>query len=202
MKRIILYSLFFLFLSPVVFAQNHSSRINPEVQLQDNGWIKILGHSVEEYFPDFQGGEAPLDIDGNKLKFYHLKVHIQFLKYCQSSKEESDLTEQGLSQEEFLRRLKKEMKNLGKIKGPEFKCNYRNKIFVSYFDKNGHEVFTTGKYPEAPSEGFEKVQKERFGKMVGSLETIYKSEIFPGEKIDVTFPLHTNYSSWHVWVPK
>ena len=60
--------------------KEYLSKINPEVQLQDNGWIKIVDQYVEE--TTLKDMDLPEEIRNKKFKKLHVK--IQFLKPCKA----------------------------------------------------------------------------------------------------------------------
>jgi hypothetical protein len=192
--------------------KKYLSKINPEVQLQDNGWIKIVNQFVGE--------------SSNKtlrpLGFKELTVKIQFLKPCKATRLKFDISEKfmdkrPLSPEEqafFLLKLgvvtskndeerikfykiyEKYCKQNGidafefylDVAVPKFRCDYRIKVFVTFFAKDGCEIETDSAIP--------------FAMLIDSSSNKRKTEMLPGEKTYVTFIVPGNAVSWYIWVPK
>ncbi len=71
---------------------------------------------------------------------------------------------------------------------PEYECDYRNKLFVTFFfDKESKiEMETKGQYPIA---GVPEGERRKF-------------EILPGETLNISFVVPESAKSWKVWVPK
>jgi hypothetical protein len=67
---------------------------------------------------------------------------------------------------------------------PKFRCDYRIKVFPTFYSSIGYEIETQG---EIPSAGFKESQK---------------IEMLPGENTFVTFIIPDEADSWHVWVPR
>lgn len=70
---------------------------------------------------------------------------------------------------------------------PEYACDYRNNIFVSYYNSLGIEIKTEKRLPIAREWGYEKMRK---------------LEMLPGEETFVAFAVPDDAASWKVWVPK
>lgn len=161
----------------------YMSKINTDVQLKDNGWVKILKESVEEVDHNLDSGNAKVRLPIVRL----LKVQIQFLKHCRASKKELNLNEPGLSVEEFTKRAAQAMNMYNLFENlPKFNCDYRTKVFVTFFTKQGEEISTKGHYPQAPAKDLHN----------------WETEIFPGEKLTTVFAIPTGCTSWCVWVSK
>ena len=78
----------------------------------------------------------------------------------------------------------------------KFKCDYRNKVFVTFFTKEGVGIETRGEYPVAkliaPSNEWYKLNPQT-----------YQTNMFPGEKTSITFfPIPENAANWYVWLSK
>jgi len=213
MKEVHLISLFIiLFLPYPTLAQD---AINPDVQLQENGWLKIVDKYVQELRPEeyYKENYKP---DLHKKNIRRLIVKLQFLQPCAATtKKQFDFSkefdEPPLSPEAqayFLlllsgkakkdspsesERLYEEYKTYcGKI-GVDpieflmdvsilrFKCDYRTKVFVTFFSKNGQEIETEGMHPIANFE---------------------KTEMVPGEMLLLPFLIPEEAVSWYPWVPK
>ena len=71
---------------------------------------------------------------------------------------------------------------------PRYRCDYRNKVFASFYSATGSEIETQGVYPLA------------YG--IDSNPLKRKIELLPGETIYVTMYLPDKAKSWKVWVPK
>jgi hypothetical protein len=71
---------------------------------------------------------------------------------------------------------------------PVFRCNYRDKVFVSFYSAKGDEIETVGDYPIAY--------------WIDSNRTKRKTEMLPGETTYVTFLIPDSAKSWKIWVPK
>ncbi len=171
---------------------NYLDKINTDVQVQDNGWIKIVRHFVEsqtmgELYRDIGAGDLlKTEKDKNKI-VRHLYVYIQFLKYCKATIKQAEFKE-----DMSVDNLAKEFDNLlfdEDYEFHKFKCNYRNKVFVTFFTKEGYEIETKGNYPIA--------------KKIDSSSDKRKTEMFPGEKTTVSFILIPDKAtSWYPWVSK
>lgn len=176
--------------------KNYSSDSSSDVQLQDNGYFRIIGEpfysracfhgpSIEniefisesdyENLDEFKKGERGASKADCFLR--SLLVHLQFLKPCIANTIPSD--EPGgiivdMAKENYESFL------------PRFRCNYRFKVFVTFFSEDGKEIETIGEYPRAW--------------LVGENHPI--TERSPGEKISHSFSLPENAKSWKVWLPK
>jgi hypothetical protein len=69
---------------------------------------------------------------------------------------------------------------------PKFRCDYRVKVFATFFYADGHEIETDGDIPIA----------------LRIRENQRKEEMLPGETTYVTFLIPDKAVSWEVWVPK
>lgn len=116
-------------------------------------------------------------------------MKLIFLKYCRASVKKGDFEiflSKERTNEEVAQRFKKEIDAvlLGKYL-PVFDCDYRNKVFVTFYSQNDVELKTIGRFPLAPL-----------------IENEYKREILPGETIWTQFVIPENATSWKIWVPK
>ena len=71
---------------------------------------------------------------------------------------------------------------------PQFRCDYRTKIFATFFSNRGVEIATESTIPWAL--------------LLDSSSDRRKTEMVPGETSFVTFSIPDNASNWHIWVPK
>lgn len=71
---------------------------------------------------------------------------------------------------------------------PRFRCDYRLKVFVTFFTKDGNEIETEGVIPYALK--------------INSYSSKRKTEMLPGEIIQVFFSIPEGAKFWYVWVPK
>ncbi len=170
---------------------NYLDKINPDVQVQDNGWLKIFDEfkeikTPEEYWrdktiSDETHRESLIKSESARVVIHRtLNVKIQFLKPCIATK------------------LKKsdpfQIFDIGSpdwidIFVPKFRCDYRFKVFVTFFSSDGIESETKSTYPLAL--------------WTDSLLNKRKTEMFPGEKKWVSFyPIPSNATSWYVWLSK
>lgn len=218
-----------------LFLENkpYLSRINPEVQVQDNGWLKIDKYFVEELTAEEFYKEHMLESDkGKTIKKLHVK--IQFLKPCQATtlfeemKAEYDRDwEQSLklkrplsdkSQALFMLFLTNYAMTDGKtpkeksdqmikeyyafcrkvgidgfqlymdISVTRYRCDYKIKVFTTFFAKEGYEIRTEGDIPLA--------QK------IDSYSENRKTVMLPGETLWLSFIIPDDAVYWYVWVPK
>ena len=92
--------------------------------------------------------------------------------------------------EEFRVKVLESMPDLDKIMEeyyffPKFKCDYRTKVFVTFYNSLGVEVKTAEQVPIAYWKDEER-----------------KIEILPGETTYVTFIIPDGATSWDIWLPK
>jgi len=159
-----------------------------DVQLQDNGYIRIIGQPTpmrlcssrdpkggvkSQQLPEYDNEELNASLrvkygwKKEECDIRQLQVDLQFLRHCIatiSTEKRDDLFGWGSM---FQR----------------FSCDYRFKVFATLYSSEGHELETTGQYPIA-------------GILPG------KIEVFPGEQKSVTFTISNDAKSWKVWVPK
>lgn len=173
-------------------------KINPEVQLKDNGWLKIVDEFLvektpEEFYdeiysgsPEYRNSETTkkvIELDNKIGKTYkRIYVQIQFLKPCKATQlmlmvdkpESTDELSGTFVDTDYLM--------------PKFRCDYRVKVFVTFFSKDGNEIKTNGSRPPAL--------------LINSFSKNRKTEMLPGEKTYDTFILPDEAAYWYVWVPK
>jgi len=99
-----------------------NKEINPKVQLQDNGWLKIVDQYIEEFTPEeyYKGNEQMIKMYKDQVKqglerekIRMLNVKIQFLKPCIATTK---------ADEYFKQYSDDEMINIMSLKGEEGKC--------------------------------------------------------------------------------
>jgi hypothetical protein len=71
---------------------------------------------------------------------------------------------------------------------PKFRCDYRIKVFATFFSSKGYEMETVGEIP--------------YALLTDSFSQARKTEMLPGENSFVTFVIPESAASWKVWVPK
>ena len=71
---------------------------------------------------------------------------------------------------------------------PRYRCDYRNKVFASFYSAAGHEIETRGQFPIAY--------------WIDSNRTKRKIEMLPGETTFVSLYITDETKTWKVWVPK
>jgi hypothetical protein len=168
-----------------------------DVRVQDNGWLRIidvvlLKQTPEEYY------EGALD----RAIRYNNKESIETLKKTiKSETERGEIYRSVGVKIEFLKPCTATFKlKDDDISAPNelpvvfprlaFRCNYRLKIFITYYSNNGVELGETFTIPFAPFA--EDLWKEE-----------RKKEMIPGERIWVDFPLFNDAAAyWKVWLPK
>lgn len=167
-------------------SKEYLSKINPKVQLKENSWLKIVNEFVIEESPEQYYSKI---YDDDKLRkdsikrasskiFKTLYVDIQFLKPCNATKLKGShpLSIFDITSPEWI-----------DIVISKFRCDYRLKVFVTFFSSEGNEIKTGGIYPIAL--------------WTDSLHIKRKTEMLPGEKIQVSFLIPEEVKYWHVWVP-
>jgi hypothetical protein len=166
-----------------------------DVQLQDNGYIRIIGQptpvrlchrrssgskdykepkQLHEYDDEERNASLRREYGWKKEEcdIRQLTVDLQFLKPCVATLS-SDIRDDFFGWGSVIYR---------------FSCDYKFKVFVTLYSSEGHEFETTGEYPEAYS--------------IYVRQTERKTEMLPGEKTSVTFTITDYVKSWKVWVPK
>jgi hypothetical protein len=176
--------------------------INPKVQLQENEWVKVVDSFSYELTPEEFFGKSSDDSIvrmekdyrrkwGESANFRIIGVDIQFLKPCRASREGPGAAEEQAEQrflyketimEQLSERVGVSMEQPAELR---FRCDYRTKTFVTFYDKHGREIKTDGEMPKALND---------------SGPT--KMEMFPGEKTYVSFIVPEKAAYWYVWVPK
>lgn len=186
---------FFVVLFIFASAITSMAQINPQVQLKQNDWVKIVDvrrikQSAEEFYRATGGGDIPKYMKGKIVEY--IEVKIQFLKHCMASKKESPESRSCADDRNTLEDIEKcfEWMDKSGLPGrpeaidyayPHYRCDYRAKVFVTYFDSSRDEILTKGEF------------------VVGC----ERCEIYPGEYATVSiFNIPENTSSWYVWVPK
>lgn len=186
-----------------------------DVRVQDNEWLRIMDYFVEEkrmgeLDKDFEKIPELRDVITRKLY-----VKILFLKQCKakllsdkmkeaSSRAEMDkyigigiyitgyaLLKTEKEREEYRAKALELSPDLDKIIEeyylfPKFKCDYRIKVFATFYNSKGTEVKTDEQIPIA----YWKDDRER------------KIEMLPGETTYVTFIIPDGATSWDIWLPK
>lgn len=179
--------------------QKITDQINTEMQVQDNGWMKILDHFVES--KPYEGWNHELDLgypfEKKKNKSVrHLHVTIQFLKPCIATRKQSAFEqEEGTSFDEKSEEFREETQ-YNDYMFYKFRCDYKNKVFVTFFTKEGVGIETRGEYPDA--------------KLIASDSewykldpTMYQTQIFAGDQTSIIFfQIPDNAAHWHVWLAK
>jgi hypothetical protein len=166
-KRVILFSviisslILFSYGFPAYAVDVHkiTDQMNTQIQVQDNGWIKILNHYVEsetyeewyrkseiyeEWYREMDLGD-PLEKEKDKI-IRHLYVFVQFLKPCIATKKQSAFEQkEDMSFDEIYEEFREETQ-YDDYMFYKFKCDYRNKVFVTFFTKEGVGIETRGEY--------------------------------------------------------
>jgi hypothetical protein len=204
-KRIILFSaiisslILFYYGFPAYAVDVHkiTDQINTQIQVQDNGWIKILNHYVEsetyeEWYREMGFGN-PLEKDNDKV-IRQLYVFVQFLKPCIATKNQSAFEEKEDMYFDEISAEFREETQYDDYMFYKFKCDYRNKVFVTFFTKEGVGIETRGEYPVAkliaPGNEWYKLNPQT-----------YQTNMFPGEKTSITFfQIPENAAHWYVWL--
>ena len=164
--------------------------INLDVQVQENGWLKIVNSFVTVQTPDEFWHNSAVKDESQKEKFIKhdndngriyrkVFVNLQFLKPCKAS-----VLRFGVDDPEIEDPTADEMYG-GLLDTnftmPKYRCNYRVKVFITLFDRDGNEIKVIALRPPARSR---------------------KAEIIPGEKTQVHYIIPDQASSWYVWLPK
>lgn len=163
-----------------------ANKINQNVQLKENEWIKIVKDLYyEETMGEFNK-KYGLKMEGpiNNEIIRSVIVLVQFLKPCKATSKNDDLRNKysDKTMPDY------ELGSMFSIENmtPRYKCDYRTKIFVTFYDKSGVELDTTGSQPTAP---FDKDDKRKY-------------EILPGEKIFDIFSVPSGAAYYYSWVSK
>jgi hypothetical protein len=167
--------------SVMPIGNKYMNKINTEVQVQSNSWLKIIDYYIEtetraEFYERVNMDVELTEYDKKEILRW-LNVNIQFLKPCQATIKKAATIEEAL----------KEIMNT-EYQVPMFRCDYRTKVFITYFNKKGHEIKTEGNFPVAL----------RLNSFSDKRQTI----MVPGEKTHVTFRVPNDATDWYVWVPK
>lgn len=183
------------------------SKISLDVQRQDNEWIRIeetvvIEKKPEEYYKDFgDNAEKLIKMHKESVKRGHsrenfrmLLVTIRFLKYCKATTKESPLgsiikTDKMNDQQirDFFDAWGKHLTDMD-YHLPRFRCDYRTKVFTTFFSSSGKELRTDGWVPHAW--------------LMDSSSDKRKVEMSPGETTLVIFTIPNDAEYWHAWVSK
>ena len=198
--------------------RNYLEGKKSEVRLKDNGWIRILdayegddplmkkvnaqlrtlyvtiqflkpctattryNEIVEENGERLKKG-LPYNAEGQALLFLNVaaiasrdseeekarSIRDEYRQLCEKS---------GIDPYEFM----------SDVLTPKFRCNYRNKVFVTFYNSKGYEIDTIGQLPMAY--------------WTDHSHTKRKIEELPGQETYVKFIIPANAKSWNAWVPK
>jgi len=170
--------------------------INRDVQLKENSWLKItkefLVRQTPEEFYDELYSKSPLlrnsettkkmiEFQKQRGKIHRkINVEIQFLKPCRANSipDETEKAENTLG-------------SFGEavmMMVPRFRCDYRVKVFATFFNKKGHEIETMGQRP--------------YALLMNSFSKSRKTVMLPGEKTYIEFVIPDEAKDWYIWVPK
>ncbi len=162
--------------------KDYLSGRSAEVQLQGNGWIKIVGLGVreeteEEFYKSL--GLSPSKYPSGKI-YRYLIIKVQFLKHAKAIQvEEENISIVATIFGKDILELWGEKRDTKKYV-KRFASDYHFKILVTFFNKNGIAIKREGNYIEAEK----------------------KDEAVPGEEDYLTFIIPDDAVSWKVWVPK
>lgn len=176
-----------------------NDQINTEIQVQDNGWLKILDHFVEsnpyeEWNHEMDIG-YPLEKKKNKIA-RHLYVFVQFLKPCVAAKKRSAFEQEEDATFDDKAEGFREETQYDDHMFYKFKCDYRNKVFVTFFTKEGVGIETRGEYPVAKL-------IEPHNEWYTVDPTMHQTQMFPGDKTSIKFfQIPDNAAHWYVWLSR
>jgi hypothetical protein len=164
-----------------------ANKINQNVQLKENEWTKIVKDFYhEETIGEFNKKHGLKKMEGpiNNELMRSVIVLVQFLKPCKATSKNDDLrskySDKSIPDYELGGMFS--LENMT----PRYKCDYRTKIFVTFYDKSGVELDTIGSQPMAP---FGEDEKRKY-------------EILPGEKVFDVFSVPSGAAYYYSWVPK
>jgi hypothetical protein len=189
--------------------------INFDVQLKNNGWIKILEENAYsmtpeqyyEYLTDDKSKIAQYSRNHREISkhlnqdenFRIIYVKIQFLNYCKASVDKDDVAKYQKEWEDMVDKLPsindkrpykptKEYDVIGMLDAntARFRCNYRTTLMTSFYSSTGEEIKTEKSIPIAKWE----TDKKR------------KEEMVPGETMTIPITVPDKALYWYVWVPK
>jgi hypothetical protein len=181
---------------PIPLPKNAEDKlINKDVQLKGNGWLTILGEEysivteqifyermLRDGYKDFSKPKNPDDIVGK-----YIWVNVQFLKPCDASWDKEEESNFSKYMNAVIDGKKPPVGLTGIPPLPYYKCDYRVKLFITFFGANGMEIKTEGQFINARGEkGTNK----------------YKLDMFPGEKTYGMFSVPENTAYYYTWVPK
>ncbi len=164
-----------------------------DVQLQDNGYIRIIGQPtpVRLCHRSSPVKSAPAE-HATLIEYDNEERNVSLRKEYGWKKEECDIRQLRVDLQ-FLRPCvatistdtRDDIFGWGSMIY-RFSCDYKFKVFATLYSTEGHELETTGEYPKA----------------YYTFSTDRKTEMLPGEKTSVTFTISDYAKSWKVWVPK
>jgi len=171
-------------------------QINKDVQLKDNGYVKIIKEEYEEltekdvYEIEKRNGiNAEPPKYPNQVYARYINIKIQFLKPCAASINEEENTKWKM----WMENLMDGKKYIGIEPSvtdafiPKYYCDYRAKVFTTFFSLDGKEIRTIGQYVS--------VSKDSYNNK-------YKMEILPGESTHTSFVVPKGAAYYYTWVPK
>lgn len=180
---------------------------NSDVRVKDNGWLRIIDEFLLKKTPEefFEGelNEAKKEKDAKSIerwekgirekteagKIYRfVYVKIEFLKPCKATMLEvkyDDVIKKFKTIGDIKDSLDEEDPFFGLGGGIKFRCDYRLKVFATFYSKNGVE---TGTYNALPPAEF--------------INGVIKDVKVPGERMWMSFFMPENAESWKIWVPK
>lgn len=186
--------------------------INYDVQLKDNGWIKISEENAylmtpEQYYGNIFDDKSKIAENskirreiakhyGHDENYRIIYVKIQFLNYCKASVDKDEVAKLQREHDEIWDRFeknpnKKPEKQIDIIammnaNTPRFRCNYRTTLMTSFYSPTGEEIETEKNIPIAQWVSNNK----------------RKEEMVPGETMTIPITVPDKAKYWYVWVPK
>jgi hypothetical protein len=159
--------------------ETQDSDKSSDVQLQDNGWLRILQTtSIVETWGEYysrQGGDIPESLKRRKDIQRTVSIQVLFLKRSETIQREVPLDPNNrIDSICLIWGLKT------KHDSPAFATDYHFKVFVTFFDESGLSIETRAEYIYAEK----------------------NDEVLPGEERTKTFLIPDGAKSWKVWVPK
>lgn len=209
--------------SVIPLRKEHLSSINPDVQLQDNGWIRIVNQFVkeqtpEEYFRKEKDDPILKSFKGKIFKQLHVK--IQFLKPCKATtkdeewrKRNPNVSLSNLAAEEAQISLakglivllqqegkKKEAEELLAATEKKYSNFWADYVFLKFRCDYRTKVFAI--FFSSKGYEIETMSEIPIALLVDEFSQERKTEMLPGEATYVTFLIPDDATSWEVWVPK
>ena len=166
--------------------------------MKDNGWLRIideflLKETPEEFWRGINYRRGDKDWEKTireeteaGIIYRTVLVKIEFLKPCKATSLEyewDDINNKLKIKGDFGTSLEYEDPFDGRTS--KFRCDYRLKVFATFYSKNGVE---TGTYDALPSPQF--------------IDGVKKDFKVPGERMWMNFVMPENAVSWKIWVPK